>query len=147
MSAVMLGDIGQLPKASKPAEGVNYRALTGEVLRLRAELPRRWEALPEAERAALYRVALEAATFQPSVLHLVRAAPRALRLYRAGRVGDFLDYARTLSLLWDDILSLSENDSPAFQRDALDAIQEAREAQPIAVLRTREDIRDFFQNL
>lgn len=143
----MLGNIGQLPGASKPTAGVNYRALAGKVARLRMELPGRWEALTEPERESLYNAAFEAATFKPKAMHLISAAPRAIQLHRSGQIGDFLDYGRMLTLLWDDVLSLSENDCVNFQRDALNAIYQAKENEPMAVLSTRENIRDFFNNL
>jgi hypothetical protein len=147
MSAVMLGDIGQLPKASKPAEGVNYRALAGEVLRLRADLPRLWADMPEAGRAGLYALALERATARPTLLKAVRVAPAVLRSYRAGTLEDFAHYAQASALIWDDILSLSENDSPAFRQDFSAAVEEARTAERGPALHTRQDIDEWLRTL
>lgn len=151
MSAVMLGDIGQLPKATRPTEGVNYRALTGELVRLRSALPHLWKDMGEAKRGELYNLALASSTFQPSAPQIIKVVPRALysllRLHRSGQFGDFLDYARTLSFLWDDILSLSENDNLDFQRAVGNVLAEAQQAGSVATLRTRPEIDEWLRSL
>ena len=144
-------DIGQLPKSNKPVEGVNYRVLTQKLLRLRSDLPHTWVEMPEDERAKLYRVALKAGTVRPSAFQLLWRVPRVLPTYlhlrRGGQLGDFIDYARTLELLWDDILSLSENDRRAFQKDLAGAVQELRAAEGVKSLRTREEIDEWLGSL
>jgi hypothetical protein len=151
MGAVTLGEIGQLPRARKPVQGVNYRALTAQATRLRADLPRAWATIPEPERAKMYGWAFDAVTFRPSRWHLLKALPfvlkTAVRLQNTGQLGDFVDYTRSLSLLWDDILSLSENDLKTYQRDVATAVQEALNVEPVAPLRTRADIDDWLRTL
>jgi hypothetical protein len=151
MSAVTLDNIGQLPGAAKPAEGVNYRALTGELMRIRGELPRVWPTLSEEQRGSLYTSALRSATVKPSHWQVMKAAPEAVRivlnLRRTGRLEDLFEYRQTLELVWNDILSASENDHPAFKRDFENAIEAIHNTAPAPVLRTRADIDDWLNSL
>ncbi|WP_146160579.1 hypothetical protein [Deinococcus arcticus] len=151
MATVTLGEIGQLPQARKPVEGVNYRALSAKATLLRATLRRTWVEMPAVQKAEIYNWALGAATFRPSRWQMFKATPHAmkmmLQLQQTGQLGDFVDYTRTLSLLMDDVLSLSEDEHEAFCADMRQAVSAAVEAEPTPPIQTRAEIDDWLKSL